>query len=71
MDALQGVAYEDDEQVVDLRPRDFGSAEGLRQLAIAPEPMSHFEIEDVAPAALFPLSTGVTDYYVMSVRAAT
>ena len=31
--------------------------------------MPHFEIEDIAPAALFPLSTGVTDYYVMRASA--
>ena len=68
MDAFQGVAYEDDRQVIDLRPRVFESREALMQLEVRSEPMSHFELEDVPPSSLFPLSQGIVDYYVVRVR---
>lgn len=68
MDAFQGVAYEDDRQVIDLRPRVFESREALKQLEVRSEPMPHFELEDVPPSSLFPLSQGIVDYYVVRVR---
>ena len=70
MDAFQGLAYTDDKQVVHLRPRVFESSAAFEVLECRSEPMPHFELEDVPPGSLFPLSHGIGDYYVARVRTA-
>ena len=68
MDAFQGLAFVDDKQVRHLRPRIFESSSPFERLECTSEPMPHFEIEDIPPGSLFPLATGVRDYYVVRIR---
>lgn len=68
MDAFQGLAYLDDKQVKHLRPRVFESSSAFERLECTSEPMPHFEIEDIPPGSLFPLATGMRDYYVVRIR---
>lgn len=68
MDAFQGLAYLDDKHVKHLRPRVFESSSAFERLECTSEPMPHFEIEDIPPGSLFPLATGMLDYYVVRIR---
>lgn len=68
MDAFQGIAYEDDKQVRHLRPRVHEVAPAFQQLECTSEPMVHFSIDDIPPGALYPLCSGVRDYYVIRIQ---
>lgn len=68
MDVFQGMAYEDDKQVRHLRPRVHEAGSAFEHLECTSEPMLHFSIDDIPPGALYPLSSGIRDYYVVRIQ---
>jgi len=68
LDAFNGIAYEDDKQVKDLRPRVIDVSEAYDQLECRTEPMGLFGVDNIATAVLFPLATGVTSYYAVTIN---
>ena len=67
MDAFEGTVYETDKQVRQLNPRVFSSTSACKKLQCQTEPMEHYEIENIPAGSLYPLSTGVLDYYVIRI----
>jgi Holliday junction resolvase RusA-like endonuclease len=65
LDAFKGIVYKDDKQVKDLRPRVIDVSNAYDVLECRTDPMSTFTIEDIAPGALYPLATGIKNYYVV------
>jgi hypothetical protein len=68
MDAFQGLVYKDDKQIKDLQPRVFDSSKAFMKLECQTEPVPHFELHNIPAGSLFPLATGILDYYVVRLR---
>lgn len=67
MDAFEGTVYENDKQVRHLQPRVFSSATAYKKLECQTEPMDQYELKNVPAGSLYPLATGVLDYYVVRI----
>lgn len=67
LDAFEGLIYEKDRQIKELKPRVFDSSKAIVQLECRLEPMGLYEIENIATGALYPLAKGVMNYYVIRV----
>lgn len=67
MDAFQGTVYENDKQVRHLQPRVFSSTTAYTKLECQTEPMESYEIANIPAGSLYPLATGVLDYYVVRI----
>jgi len=67
MDAFEGTAYINDKQVRQLRPRVFSSTSAYTRLECQTEPVAHFEVENIPAGSLFPLATGIFDYYAVRI----
>ena len=68
MDAFEGVAYVNDKQVRHLQPRVFSSNDAYQQLECTGEPMDHFVLKNIPAGSLYPLATGLLDYYVVRIN---
>ena len=68
LDAFNGIAYEDDKQVKDLRPRVIDVSDAYDVLECRTEPMGLFAVDNIATAVLFPLAIGVTSYYSVTIN---
>ena len=68
MDAFEGVAYVNDKQVRHLQPRVFSSNAAYQQLECAGDPMGHFVLNNIPAGSLYPLATGLLDYYVVRIK---
>lgn len=66
-DAFEGIAYINDKQIKDLRPRIVDVSQAYTKLECRTHPMSCFSLEDMPTGSLFPLSTGIKDYYVIRI----
>ena len=64
-DAFEGIAYVNDKQIVDLRPRIINTANAYSKLEIQTNPMSIFSIKDIPIGSVFPLAMGIKNYYVI------
>ena len=68
MDAFEGVAYVNDKQVRHLQPRVFSSNAAYQQLECMGDPMDHFVLKNIPSGSLYPLATGLLDYYVVRIN---
>jgi hypothetical protein len=68
LDAFNGIAYKDDKQVKDLRPRVLDVSRAYDVLECRTEPMGLFSVDNIPTAVLFPLATGVTSYYAVTIN---
>ena len=68
MDAFEGLVYTSDKQVRYLQPRVFDSVKAYEPLECRTEPMEHYEISNIPAGSLYPLATGVLDYYVVRIH---
>jgi hypothetical protein len=68
MDAFEGVAYINDKQVRHLQPRVFSSNAAYQQLECTGDPMGHFVLKNIPAGSLYPLATGLLDYYVVRIK---
>ncbi len=66
-DAFQGIAYVDDKQIRDLRPRVIDVSQASTKLECRSDPMGCFELTDIPLGSLFPLAVGETEYYVVRI----
>lgn len=66
-DAFQGIAYVDDKQIRDLRPRIIDVSQAFRTLECRTEPMDSFELNDMPIGSVFPLAMGIRNYYVVRI----
>jgi Holliday junction resolvase RusA-like endonuclease len=66
-DAFQGVAYVDDKQIRDLRPRIIDVSQAFAQLECRSDPMGCFELTDIPLVSVYPLAVGKTEYYVVRI----
>ena len=66
-DAFQGIAYVDDKQIRDLRPRIIDVSQAFTRLECRTDPMDCFELTDIPLGSLFPLAIGETEYYVVRI----
>ncbi len=66
-DAFQGIAYLNDKQIIDLRPRIIDVSQAFEQLEIRSDPMNCFELTDMPLGAVYPLALGITEYYVVRI----
>lgn len=67
MDAFESIVYASDKQVRHLQPRVFESGTAYERLECKTDPMPHYEINNIPAGSLYPLSTGVLDYYVVRI----
>ena len=65
--AFQGVAYVDDKQIRDLRPRIVDVSQAFAQLECRSDPMDCFELSDIPLGSVYPLAVGKTEYYVIRI----
>ncbi|MDY6790205.1 MAG: hypothetical protein SWH54_02945 [Thermodesulfobacteriota bacterium] len=68
MDAFEGAVYENDKQVRHLQPRVFSSTSAFIKLECQTEPMEGYTVENITAGSLYPLATGVLDYYVVRIN---
>lgn len=66
-DAFEGVAYINDKQIKDLRPRIVDVSHAFTKLECRTNPMSCFSLNDIPTGSVFPLATGVKNYYVVRI----
>jgi Holliday junction resolvase RusA-like endonuclease len=66
-DAFQGIAYVDDKQIRDLRPRLIDVSQAFTQLECRSDPMGCFEITDMPLGSVYPLALGIAEYYVVRI----
>jgi Holliday junction resolvase RusA-like endonuclease len=66
-DAFQGIAYVDDKQIRDLRPRIIDVSSAFRTLECRTEPMDIFSLDDIPLGSVFPLAMGIRNYYVVRI----
>lgn len=66
-DAFQGIAYVDDKQIRDLRPRIIDVSEAFKKLECRSNPMGYFELADIPLGSVYPLAVGETEYYVVRI----
>ena len=66
-DAFQGIAYVDDKQIRDLRPRIIDVSHAFTKLECRTDPMGCFELTDIPLGSLFPLAIGEKEYYVVRI----
>ena len=66
-DAFQNIAYIDDKQIRDLRPRVIDVSHAFRKLECRTEPMGCLELTDIPIGSVFPLAIGETEYYVIRI----
>lgn len=66
-DAFQGIAYVDDKQIRDLRPRIIDVSQSFRTLECRTDPMDSFSLDDIPIGSVFPLATGIINYYVVRI----
>lgn len=64
-DAFEGVAYINDKQIIDLRPRIIDVSQAFTKLECRTDPIGCFSLDDVPTGSLFPLSMGIKNYYVV------
>lgn len=67
MDAFQDIAYIDDKQIRDLKPRVIDVSDAFTELECKSEPMGCFELTDIPLGSVFPLASGETEYYVVRI----
>lgn len=67
LDAFEGIVYENDKQVTELRPRVINTKDAFAILRCQTNPMEHFTVQNMPVAALYPLATGLRDYYVIRI----
>lgn len=68
MDAFEGIVYLNDKQIRLLQPRVFESGNVYEQIEWSGEAMPHgLEIKNIPAGSLYPLATGVLDYYVVRI----
>ena len=67
MDAFEGTVYGNDKQVRHLQPRIFSSTSAYIKLECQSEPMEHYTVENIPAGSLYPLATGILDYYVVRI----
>jgi hypothetical protein len=68
MDAFEGIVYLSDKQIRLLQPRVFESEAVYEQFEWRGEPIPHgLEIKNIPAGSLYPLATGVLDYYVVRI----
>ncbi len=67
MDAFEGIVYEDDKQVRRLQPRIIETVSAYKRLECTTDPMAFLEVENLPVGSLYPLATGVLDYYVVRI----
>ncbi len=68
MDAFEGIAYVSDKQVTDLRPRIICSKDAYSVVRLQTEPMPHFEVDNMPAGSMYPLASGILDYYVIRIN---
>ena len=66
-DAFEGVAYIDDKQIIDLRPRIIDVSQAFTKLECRTDPMGCFSVDNIPTGSLFPLSMGFKNYYVVRI----
>ncbi len=66
-DAFQGLAYVDDKQIRDLRPRIIDVSEAFKKLECRTTPMDSFSLDDIPIGSTFPLAMGIRNYYVVRI----
>jgi len=67
MDSFKGVAYNDDRQIRDLRPRILDVSEAFKKLECTSDPMPHFSLNDIPTGSMFPLAIGIKNYYIVRI----
>ena len=67
MDAFEGTVYESDKQVRLLQPHVYSSKDAYAKFECQTEPMKHFEAINIPLGSLYPLATGILDYYVVRI----
>ncbi|MCK4827465.1 RusA family crossover junction endodeoxyribonuclease, partial [bacterium] len=67
MDAFEGVAYTNDKQIKDLRPRIIDVSQAFTKLECRTHPMDCFSIDDIPTGSVFPLAMGIKNYYVVRI----
>lgn len=67
MDAFEGTVYVNDKQVRRLQPRVFSSTEAYTKVECQTEPMGYYEVANIPAGSLYPLATGILDYYVIRI----
>lgn len=66
-DAFQGVAYVNDKQIRDLRPRLIDVSQAFRRIECRTDPMDSFSLDDIPIGSVFPLAMGINNYYVVRI----
>jgi Holliday junction resolvase RusA-like endonuclease len=66
-DAFQGIAYLDDKQIRDLRPRIIDVSEAFKKLECRTTLMNSFSLDDIPIGSVFPLAIGMKSYYVVRI----
>jgi Holliday junction resolvase RusA-like endonuclease len=66
-DAFQGIAYADDKQIRDLKPRIIDVSQAFTQLECRTHPMGCFELTNIPLGSVYPLALGETEYYVVRI----
>jgi len=66
-DAFEGVAYLNDKQIKDLRPRIIDVSQAFTKLECRTHPMSCFSLDDIPTGSVFPLAMGIKNYYVVRI----
>lgn len=66
-DAFQGIAYVNDKQIRDLRPRLIDVSQAFRKIECRTDPMESFGLDDIPIGSVFPLAMGIRNYYVVRV----
>lgn len=64
-DAFEGVAYDNDKQIKDLRPRMIDVSKAYQVLECKTNPMSSFSIDHIPTGSMYPLSLGILSYYIV------
>lgn len=67
MDAFEGVAYINDKQIKDLRPRIIDVSQAFAKLECRTDPMGCFSLDNIPTGSVFPLATGIKNYYVVRI----
>jgi Holliday junction resolvase RusA-like endonuclease len=67
MDAFEGVAYINDKQIKDLRPRIIDVSQAFTKLECRTDPMDCFSLDNIPAGSVFPLAMGIKNYYVVRI----
>jgi len=61
--AFEGLAYDNDKQIRDLRPRMIDVSKAYQVLECKTNPMSSFSVDHMPTGSMYPLSLGILNYY--------